>query len=618
MSLLAAAIAVPVLLAPAAALALPVFGSASLAPDAISPNGDDVQDFTVIDYSVATDSADVRILLSLAGGAVVDTLQAFTRRGMGPHTLVFDGTGSSGPVPDGLYEVKIVGVGTQGEGNETATLPLEIDRVAPVLTWDLVLPAQPVIQNGTTLTLQACVDADTVYVDLSALDSAYDPGQVSETLVPPNCTRFTYTVSTLNTLADAAGLPSIATARDRAGNIGTASLDLCLSNSPPTVVSTVLLNSSPFLQNGDQIQAEIEFSSPGILTASGDFSNLDSDFNPADVISIPLGGQRFEIRYRISDTNTNPDQDYKLHLIGNDQGCGVAQDSSLVITLDNAGVNSSLVDNVFLNTPAFSPTGNGINPVEIHFTVLEDTVLVGIATDALLQNPPITDNILILSPQPFTRGPHTAFWDGSGGPIRPPERLAEQDLDLVLRAISLPLARQRSIIVPLEVDNTSPELLTFPPAASLRFKNNQVTEVPVNYDQSGYQITADFGGVDSNFNPGGVAVVDSGGGAYGIFYSISPTNTLPDTIDVPIPLTAVDRAGNFTGPLLLVRGCIDNLPPVFVSAALTGNQGPFTKRNRITLEARWSSEPHQSSLDVTADFSAIDDRSTRRTRSRSW
>jgi hypothetical protein len=103
------------LLVATAAHAGPVFDRASLAPDAISPNNDGVQEYTEIRYTLSADSADVRILLTRAGGTpVVDTLQVFTRQG-GTRSRVFDGSVRSGPVADDSYEIRILGVGTGGE-----------------------------------------------------------------------------------------------------------------------------------------------------------------------------------------------------------------------------------------------------------------------------------------------------------------------------------------------------------------------------------------------------------------------------------------------------------------------------------------------------------------------
>jgi hypothetical protein len=368
-----------ILMTGGAADAAPIFSQAALSLDVISPNGDGVREFTVIQYTVAVDSADVRVLL-VDGGGTVATLQPFTRQGQGVHTLAFDGTAGAGTVPDGSYDVQVNGVGAQGEGQETATLPLLIDRVAPgILSWDLVAPAGPGLQNGDAVTLQACFgeDPDTVRVDLSAVDSGFDPGAIGETILPALCRRYSYTLTTGNTVPDGDNLPAVLIAIDRAGNRSTVILPLCLSNQPPSVTGAELLNATPYLQNGDEIQTQITFQAPDGVTPGADFSNLDSGFDPASVTVTSLGNSRYGINYRISDNNTRPDGDYALHLLGRDAGCGVARDSSLTVTLDNAGVNVTLISNLSITPSVFSPGGTSagrVTSVDIRFTVLEDSV----------------------------------------------------------------------------------------------------------------------------------------------------------------------------------------------------------------------------------------------------
>lgn len=596
------------LLGGAPAASAQIFSQASLDPDAISPNGDGIREFTIIQYTVAVDSADVRILLTAAGGgAVVDTLQFFTRQGLGVHSLPFDGTTRSGPVPDGDYEVRVVGVGALGEGTQTATLPILIDRVAPqIVSWDLASPAGPGLQDGEAITLQACFDADpdTVRVDLSALDSGFDPAALTETPLAVPCLRFDYTITAGNTVPDSDNLPAVLTAIDRAGNRSTDTLPLCISNQPPSVVSATLLNASPFLQNGDIIQAEIEFQAPDGLTPGADFSNLDSDFDPAGVQVTSLGGQRYEIRYQITDTNTRADGDYPLHLFGQDTGCGVATDSTLTVTLDNAGVNVSLIGDLSINRPAFSPTGSGVDSVVIGFSVLEDSVNVYVrALNALLKD---------RSPQPipiqgfrfYDRGTYTVSWDGNGGPSLPDSLLEEQVLTIQVRGVSSDGDRTRNLEAPLEVDNTDPILSDYPD--SLVLENGKVAVLPVTYDRPGYSLLARFSNVDSGFDPAQEVVTDLGGGKYRISYPVGITNTVRDSTNYKVPLTAVDLAGN-TLTSDVVRACLNNHPPQFISADLQP-QGPVSNGSTLVLTTIWQTEFNQSTLDLTADFSALDDK----------
>jgi hypothetical protein len=450
---------------------------------------------------------------------------------------------------------------------------------------------------------------DTVFVDLSALDSNFDPSLVSESAAPPDCRLYTYTISATNTVPDTLGPVALLTARDRAGNSTVGSLELCLSNDPPVILEATLQNATPYFQNGDEIQARIRVASPNRITAVGDFLNLDSGFDPAFVQFTDLGNQTFEIRYQISAANDRDDGDYTLHLFARDQGCGEAVDSSLVITLDNAGQFSSLLDDVSLDVTAFSPNGNGTPQARIRFTVLQDSLTVIIGTIAELQNPTATLDMGITPFLEYNQGPHIVTWDGSSYPAQgiPKTRLKDQFLEIYIRAVSFSQGQQRTYYLPLEIDSTPPVLTKFPEAGSIVARNGQILNIPVSYDRPQYTIEAEFDSVDSQFNPliNAPAVVDSGNGRYGVFYSISPLNTVGDSTGIIVPVTAEDLAGNTT-PSKLVRVCLNNNPPRLLSQPV--NLGPFRAGDRIVLQTTWSTDGDDSSLVVTADFSAVDDK----------
>lgn len=75
------------------------------------------------------------------------------------------------------------------------------------------------------------------------------------------------------------------------------------------------------------------------------------------------------------------------------------------------------------------------------------------------------------------------------------------------------------------------------------YYSGQTISISSEWDQADYDITADFGGVDSDFDPESVEVEDAGGGVYTITYAISVENTLPPVSDVPVPILAIDEFG---------------------------------------------------------------------------
>ena len=589
-----------------------VFSDVHLTFDAISPNGDGVQEFTEIRYTIAVDSADVRILLAAAGGnPILDTLQVFTRQG-GTRTLPFDGSIASGPLDDGTYQIEILGIGTQGEGSESQTLPLTVDRVAPEFTaLDLVEPEEPVVQDGMRLVVQACLsgEPESVVADFSALDTEYDPSEVSETPVGQTCRRFSYAIHEDNALADQADLPVVVTARDRAGNTSQQSLAVCLSNSPPRITEASLLNQFTVFQNGDMLLMEVHVQAVNPVTVTGDFSNLDSDFREDRIEVTDLGGNQFRLAYTLASGNVRPDGPYTLHLFARDvDGCGVDEDSTLTVTLDNRGLLPALIDDVRLSVPAVSPAdGNGVNDsLTVSFTVLEDTVLVAVIIQYHRKDDPERWQTFSLVVQDFPHGPNQVTWDGQFPD--PFDRIGDQMLNVIVRAISAAKDRQRSVYLQVELDQTPPQFLSFRPPEPATIHNGDRVDFSVVLDRPQYAIRPDFSALDSNFPGRSVAVTDSGNGAYGISYVVSETNTTPDGNNKIIPITATDLAGNTATDEGFVRLCLSNQPPRLVSAELMDNPGPFKNGDQIAIRSKWTDGRWETGkpLHVSADFSAVD------------
>ncbi len=591
--------------------AAPIFSTAELTFDAISPNNDGIQELTEIRYTVAVDSADVRIsLLDGDGGSLIEILQVFTRQG-GTHSRAFDGVVGTGPLPDGEYRIQILGIGAGGEGQETVTLDLTIDRIPPEITsLSLVSPSLPVFTNGMRVTLQACVsgDPESVVAEFSALDSEYSPTAVTATQVGATCTRFSYTISSANTLPDRDDLPIPVTARDRAGNAVQEDFFACLSNSPPVILSTKLLNQYAVLQNGDQILVEVDVDATNPVTVGADFSDLDSSFDPEDVQVTPLGGNAFRLAYTLSEGNNRPDGEYALHILAYDVvGCGIDEDTNLDVVLDNRGALPALITDVSLNVAAISPADeDGVNDsVTITFRVIEDTVRVIGSVDYVRLGETRVRNLRLFS-EDFAEGIHQFTWNGLF-PL-PFEEIPDQVLTVNLRAVSVAQDRQRDVHLPLELDHTPPQFLSFRPPVPDRVKNGQRVDFSVVMDRPNYTLHVDFSALDSEAAGRSVAVADSGNGAYGISYVVSEFNSIPDGTDKIIPITATDLAGNTATDEGFVRLCLSNQPPRHVSTVLRENQGPFSTGDQIVLRTTWTDGRWSTSQPptVTADFGKVD------------
>ena len=94
---------------------------ATAVPPVISPNGDGVDDFATISYTLSAPATVTATLLD-ATGATVSTLFTDELHGAGPQSFVFDGDG----VPDGSYTIQL-----QASANGktvTASVPLVVSR----------------------------------------------------------------------------------------------------------------------------------------------------------------------------------------------------------------------------------------------------------------------------------------------------------------------------------------------------------------------------------------------------------------------------------------------------------------------------------------------------------
>ncbi|MCK4410628.1 MAG: T9SS type A sorting domain-containing protein, partial [Candidatus Eisenbacteria sp.] len=72
------------------------------------------------------------------------------------------------------------------------------------------------------------------------------------------------------------------------------------------------------------------------------------------------------------------------------------------------------------------------------------------------------------------------------------------------------------------------------------FAPSETITITSRWDDTDYNITADFGQVDSEFDPADVSVSEITGGRYTITYEISETNSFVPVVDAPVIITATD------------------------------------------------------------------------------
>lgn len=101
-------------------------------PVFFSPNGDGVKDVTKVYYTIAVKAHVKLTVLNSAGTTVRTLVNADRTASSNPYVVTFNGRDRSGnALPDGSY--KYVLVCTNGDGSQTLSKPIVIDRVRPSL-----------------------------------------------------------------------------------------------------------------------------------------------------------------------------------------------------------------------------------------------------------------------------------------------------------------------------------------------------------------------------------------------------------------------------------------------------------------------------------------------------
>jgi hypothetical protein len=313
-------------------------------PDSCHFSGDQVQDRSDVRFRVIwPESVDVYLYVYETNGNILGFVEPPRRRAPRQQYLVpFIGCVASGtigrPLPDGFYNLVVRAVDDTGRIEDTF-LPIEVDRVLPIVVSSETNKAA--YQNGDTVVLEMEMDRPgyTLAPNFEPLDSDPDPN--STTISDHGDGRYTirHTISENNTRADNPAVPIRITIRDLAGNTRVdRSQFVCLSNHPPELVFSRIINPSGAYKDGDVIRIETRWNSTSTpLRIEADFGNIDSDYDSSLVEVTTLANNAFELAYPISTDNERPDHpDYRISVRASDTACGTTVDTSIVVGLDNS------------------------------------------------------------------------------------------------------------------------------------------------------------------------------------------------------------------------------------------------------------------------------------------
>ncbi|MDD5529935.1 MAG: hypothetical protein PHX21_07890 [bacterium] len=440
-----------------------------------------------------------------------------------------------------------------------------LDNTAPGTVTVVVLnPPDPdnVYRNGETIHLRVSTNAVgyTLTVNFSPIDINYGMGAEAIADNLNNTYDVTYTISETNTRCDST-YTIWATVADSAGNINQGSVNLKLDNKGP-ITSGIDFALDPKNDNILNVQDTlIAFIQDTLNPVKGAEYFIDAISNYGEGISMLATDGAFEelaesVKVVFPIAGLSEGQ-HKVFVHGQDKSNEWGAVVSHTFTVDTKG---PLIQNI----QASYPTGQ---------TAVRDTQLATITaliTDATTR---VDTSTVRLDGANLNGNPNTSMHDdGLNG-----DAVAKDDIYTAVVTISTglngaqPFTIRANDIVPnpsvsdtgrVMLDNTAPGTVTVvvlnPPDPDSIYRNGETIHLRVSTNATGYRLTANFKPIDINYGTGAEVIDDNLNNTYDITYTISETNTQPDSI-YTIWVTVADSAGNANqGSIALI---LDNRGP---------------------------------------------------------
>ena len=347
-----------------------------------------------VSYSIiGSESVQVSIFLDIVSPPEILELQRSIYRLQGrrytfPFDGVVEGMDEDRHLDDGFFAIRVRAFSDSGRIEE-CRLPIEIDRRPPrILRYDVNgdTARAVTVRNGDTILIDAYMDRPSyrVVADFSRVDN--DTASLFTSVLDHGDGRYTIRrfLSEASTVPDGRDLPVTLTYTDLAGNVlKDSSLKVCLSNRPPRLVSSRVLNEAgPVVRKDSIVNIEtIWESSDTLLTLTADFSGIDSEWSVGNLLISRFAGNRYNIRYTISSDNTIVDgPGYLVTFQATDHGCGISDLETITLELDNDAGDRPILDALPISTRsstvAVEGSATGSYRVEIlRNNVVVDTVL---------------------------------------------------------------------------------------------------------------------------------------------------------------------------------------------------------------------------------------------------
>jgi gliding motility-associated-like protein len=324
--------------------------SSSLPEDSESPrvrNGDTLTVITTWDQNGYEITGDFTSLDSTS-------TQPIEAKGRGNGEYVFElRISDKNTYPDGIKTIPITAVDTTG--NRTILTKFSVRLRNDLPTIISITPNRYAFSNGDTVELLVETDADDLEViaDFSELDSTYAPEKVAVTNRGDNTYSVRYTIGVDNVFPDKPSVPIAISVSDGLETVDSEAT-IALDNTIPSlldarinqITATIGYRFDVTVANGSTVEVYSIWDGSGYIV-SGDFSDLDSAYNPGDE-EVEMGGtseSTYVISYQLSAANTRADGLRSIMLKAVDTAGNETQ-VKLEIRLDNSAPDILSVKNM--------------------------------------------------------------------------------------------------------------------------------------------------------------------------------------------------------------------------------------------------------------------------------
>ena len=350
----------------------PPLYSVEVAPSRFSPDGDSVGDSLLISFTTGITEPSEQVLVTVLDEDDDPVRQVYSATGVASAALFWDGTDEVGAVaPDGLYFVRVETRDAAGNRAWLGALA-DLDTAPPVLgvdypdTTTMELRVETPVAELTgwahdragVVSVELSVDQEEwTEVAIGRSDTVSWAGSVACTSCVPD--SLDEIVQVFVRAHD--GVPTA----DGEGHVNgpstsvpILSFDVIFDVAPPKHVSSAVSGGDDAFEPGETITITTMWDDNG-YNITADFSQVDSEFDPADVDAWETTGGRYTVTYEISEANSLvPVTDAPVAITATDYFSRSVADTTVTVTVLPAASDDP-TGGVAVDVNSFEPLAGG-------------------------------------------------------------------------------------------------------------------------------------------------------------------------------------------------------------------------------------------------------------------